>query len=288
MRPNAGSSPRRAGPSEPTPRSSLRSSASSAITSACASPRRGFSAGRAMPTAGSRRSAGRRRSRPLTPPTASRSSSASILQRRNRISGPEVSGEAVMQDTRNFIDFDDIDENGPQSYHATFEIPAAELERDEVVGVGPITIDVHVEQGDGAGTYKADGNVQFTADYQCARCLEPYPIANNSPFHLTFAPRPEAAEEDEEIEVAPDELDVEFFSERSFPLKQLAAEQIELSIPMKPLCDEECLGLCAECGANRNRVTCACQGSVVDERCVALQDIRVPWAKQNIVCGTTI
>ena len=35
-----------------------------------------------------------------------------------------------MQDTRNFIDFDDIDENGPQSYHATFEIPAAELERD--------------------------------------------------------------------------------------------------------------------------------------------------------------
>src|SRR5438128_2518635 len=107
-----------------------------------------------------------------------------------------------------------------------------------------------------------------------ARCLEPYPIANNSPFHLTFAPRPEATEEDEEIEVGPDELDVEFFSERSFPLKQLAAEQIQLSIPMKPLCDESCLGLCAECGANRNRETCSCQGSVVDERWGALQDIR--------------
>ena len=188
-----------------------------------------------------------------------------------------------MQDNRNFIDFDDVDENGPQSYHATFEIPAAELERDEVVGVGPITIDAHVEQGDGAGTYKADGNVQFTADYQCARCLEPYPIANNSPFHLTFAPRPEASEEDEEIEVGPDELDVEFFSERSFPLKQLAAEQIQLSIPMKPLCDESCLGLCAECGANRNRETCACQGSVVDERWGALQDIREQLAKKKNV-----
>src|SRR5437667_5399578 len=144
MRLTAGSSPRRVGPSGPTPPSSSRFSASSARTSGCASPRLGFSVARATPTAGSRRLAGPRRSRHMTLRTASRSSLASKLQR-NRISGPEVSGEAVMLDTRNFIDFDDIDENGPQSYHATFEIPAAELERDEVVGVGPITIDAHVE-----------------------------------------------------------------------------------------------------------------------------------------------
>lgn len=189
----------------------------------------------------------------------------------------------MMQDTRNFIDFDAVDEHGPQSYHATFEIPVAELERDEVVNVGPVTIDVDVEQGDGAGTYKAGGTVSFTADYECARCVEPYPIANHSPFHLTFAPRPEAIEENEEIEVGPDELDVEFYSERQVPLKQLAAEQIQLSIPMKPLCEESCLGLCPQCGANRNRETCACQGSVVDERWGSLQDIREQLAKKKNV-----
>jgi len=188
-----------------------------------------------------------------------------------------------MQDSRNVINLDDIDENGPHSYHATFEIPAAELERDEVVNVGPVTIDAHAEQGGRPGTYKAGGSVSFTADYQCARCLEPYPIANNSPFHLTFAPRPEASEENEEIEVGPDELDVEFYSERSVPLKQLAAEQIQLSIPMKPLCDESCLGLCPQCGANRNRERCSCQGSVVDERWGALQDIREQLAKKKNV-----
>src|SRR4029079_15960002 len=133
-----------------------------------------------------------------------------------------------MQDSRTVINFDDIDENGPQSYHDTFELTLAELARGEVAGVGPVTIDAQAEQGDAAGTYKVDGTVQFTADFQCARCLEPYPFANTSAFHLTFAPRPEISEENEEIEVAPDELDVEFYSERSIPLKQLAAEQIQL------------------------------------------------------------
>jgi uncharacterized protein len=188
-----------------------------------------------------------------------------------------------MQDTRNFINFDEIDENGPQSYHRTFEIPAAELERDEIAGAGPVTIDAHAETGDRAGIYKVDGSVAFTADFQCARCLEPYPIANSSSFHLTFAPRPEASEENEEIEVGPDELDVEFYSERSIPLKQLAAEQIQLSIPMKPLCDESCLGLCPQCGANRNRESCSCEASVVDERWGALQDIREQLAKKKNV-----
>jgi uncharacterized protein len=188
-----------------------------------------------------------------------------------------------MQDSRTVINFDDVDENGPQSYHATFEIPPAELERYEVAGLGPVTIDAHAEQGDAAGTYKVDGTVQFTADFQCARCLEPYPFANTSAFHLTFAPRPEISEENEEIEVAPDELDVEFYSERSVPLKQLAAEQIQLSIPMKPLCDESCLGLCPQCGANRNRESCSCQSSVVDERWGALEDIREQLAKKKNV-----
>jgi uncharacterized protein len=188
-----------------------------------------------------------------------------------------------MQDTPSFIDFDDIDENGPRSYHRTLEVPAAELGRNEVVNVGPVTIDATAEQGNHEGEYKVAGQVSFTADFQCSRCLEPYPIASTSPFHLTFAPRPEASVEGEEVEIGANELDVEFYSERSIPLKQLAAEQIQLSIPMKPLCDESCLGLCPQCGANRNREACSCETSVVDERWGALQDIREQLAKKKNV-----
>jgi uncharacterized protein len=39
----------------------------------------------------------------------------------------------------------------------------------------------------------------------------------------------------------------------------MAAEQVYLEIPMKPLCSPECRGLCPRCGANLNTETCACR-----------------------------
>lgn len=181
------------------------------------------------------------------------------------------------------IDFKAIDEAGPQSFHATFDIPAGELDRDEVANLGTATLDVSVKKGDLDAEYVADGTVQFTADLSCSRCAEPYPIANSSTFHVRFRPRPEASEENEEVEITDsEELDVEFYSERSIPLRDLALEQIQLSIPMKPLCDENCLGLCPTCGANR-REGCSCDASVTDGRWGALKDIRDELAKKNNV-----
>src|SRR5882724_8910474 len=131
---------------------------------------------------------------------------------------------------QDYILFDDIDKDGPQQRARVYDVPADELGR-------------------------ADGEVRFTADLTCARCVDPYPFANQSPFHLRFAPRPEGlTEETDEVELtSEDELDTEFYAERQIGLRELAAEQVQLTIPMKPLCDERCLGLCPQCGKNRNR-----------------------------------
>ena len=181
------------------------------------------------------------------------------------------------------IDFDFIDEHGPQDYRGTFDVAPSELDRDEVAGISPVTIETQVAPSETAGEYIADGTVNFTADYTCSRCLEPYPIANSSSFHVRFRPRPAVAEE-EEIEITEaEELDVEFYSDRSVPLRDLAVEQVQLSIPMKPLCEENCLGLCAHCGANRNRESCKCDEAVTDGRWGALQDIRDQLAKKKNV-----
>lgn len=183
----------------------------------------------------------------------------------------------------NVIDFNVIDEHGPQTYRGTFEVPASELGRDELAGGATLTIEATASRGDGAGEYIVDGNARMTADLSCARCLEPYPFAQPSSFHVRFRPRPEASGE-EEIEITDaEELDVEFYVERSVPLRDLAVEQIQLSIPMKPLCDESCLGLCPQCGANRSRESCSCGTSVTDERWGALQGIREEIAKKKDV-----
>jgi uncharacterized protein len=183
-----------------------------------------------------------------------------------------------MQD---FIDFDQIDKHGPQSYHRTLDVPAAELARIEVENLGPVTIDAHAAKGDLPGEYVVEGDVTFTGDLRCSRCAEPYPFANSSSFHLRFRPRPEGMAEDEEVEINPEELDVEFYAERQIPLRYLADEQIQLTIPMKPLCDDKCLGLCPTCGANRNGEECDCEASIVDERWGALQGIREQLAKKK-------
>ena len=183
---------------------------------------------------------------------------------------------------KDVIDFDSIDDHGPQSYRATYDANALDLDRPEVANVGNVSIETTVRAGDAADEYEADGTVAFAADLTCSRCADPYPFASNSTFHVRFRPRPEVSEHDEEIEIASEEeLDVEFYAERQIPLRDLALEQVQLSIPMKPLCDEACLGLCPTCGANRARADCACGESIRDERWGALKDIREELAKKK-------
>ena len=183
-----------------------------------------------------------------------------------------------------FIDFKTIDEHGPQTYEATYDVAVSDLDRTELANAGTATIKAAAKPGDLDGEYIADGTVSFTADLTCSRCAEPYPIANTSTFHVRFRPRPEASEENEEVEISdPEELDVEFYTARAVPLRDLALEQIQLSIPMKPLCDESCLGLCPTCGVNRSREECSCESSIVDERWGALKDFRDELARKKNV-----
>src|SRR5882724_1715990 len=158
-----------------------------------------------------------------------------------------------MLDTRDFIVLDEIDKYGPQTLSGTYQFTPQELGREELAAIGPVAIEATARKGDVAGEYLVDGTSQFTADFTCSRCLEPFPFANSSAFHLRFHPRLEITQENEEVEIAPQDLDVEFYTERSISLRDLAAEQVQLTIPMKPLCEENCLGLCPKCGANRNR-----------------------------------
>ena len=54
-------------------------------------------------------------------------------------------------------------------------------------------------------------------------------------------------------------------------LGEVMREQFYLALPMKPLCREDCQGLCPVCGINRNRETCTCQAEWVDPRLEAVR-----------------
>jgi uncharacterized protein len=182
------------------------------------------------------------------------------------------------------IVFEDIDKHGPQTYRGTYDVAAADVDRDEVANVGTVVMEAKADKGQLPGEYIIDGSARFTADLNCSRCVEPYPFANTSSFHVRFRPRPEGFDENEEIEISDaEELDVEFYVDRTVPLKDLALEQIQLAIPMKPLCDEGCLGLCAKCGVNKTRESCDCDAAIEDDRWGALKGIREQLAKKKDV-----
>ena len=46
-----------------------------------------------------------------------------------------------------------------------------------------------------------------------------------------------------------------------------------LALPTRPLCGEECRGLCPRCGANLNAGPCGCPASVTGGRLAVLQTL---------------
>jgi uncharacterized protein len=91
----------------------------------------------------------------------------------------------------------------------------------------------------------------------CSRCLEPYGAKAQAGFDLLLVPAPEAHAAHGE-ELTPEDLDLDYYSGETVDLESLLKEQIILMVPLKPLCAEDCRGLCPRCGANLNRESCSC------------------------------
>jgi uncharacterized protein len=72
-------------------------------------------------------------------------------------------------------------------------------------------------------------------------------------------------------ELGKDEIDVSEYEDGKVAVAPIAEEQVQMAIPMKPLCREECLGLCPQCGKDRNLAPCGCGDEAADPRWAALQ-----------------
>jgi uncharacterized protein len=122
-------------------------------------------------------------------------------------------------------------------------------------------------------TFRLDGRVKTTLELSCSRCLEPFRWAVDEPFELTYEPRAERATA-EEREISDEDFSAAFYENDEIDLEQLMRERFEMSMPMKPLCDVVCKGLCPACGTNLNRGTCHCERGWEDPRFAALKKLK--------------
>lgn len=116
----------------------------------------------------------------------------------------------------------------------------------------------------------------------CSRCLTEYTEPMKVSFEEEFVQGEVEEEHDEEDEEEDSGRTVSFYTGDEIDLADPLRENILLELPMKPLCDEDCEGLCPTCGINLNEGDCKCTGEpdVVDPRLAVLKDLlRKPDSK---------
>ncbi len=151
----------------------------------------------------------------------------------------------------------------PFRWQETVEIPAGILDRPELVGLGPVSWQGEVSRGESGFVLTA--RYAYRQALTCFRCLETVeePVEGDLQLLVVVDPdRPVTAETALEEE----ELGLVYLDREVLDGRALLLEQLQLNIPMKPLCRPDCAGLCPSCGANRNLGPCSCRQESHDPR----------------------
>jgi uncharacterized protein len=139
----------------------------------------------------------------------------------------------------------------------------SESEINRVLSQGPIR-EYHVEGPVRVKItyYRAGMDLFFAGDIEahsgavCARCAEDFELPNTRQFRFVLSPRNAGFKAERGLR--DEDLEFSLYDGAEVDLGPLIREQIILGLPTRPLCTDDCKGLCPRCGANRNRVQCAC------------------------------
>ena len=105
--------------------------------------------------------------------------------------------------------------------------------------------------------YDFQGHLDGGLTLECVRCLEQFAFPLAFDFHLVF----EAGDETPrggEVQIQEGDCDVYLTTDGKVDLSAVAREQIYLQIPLKPVCNDRCRGLCMTCGESLDRGACRC------------------------------
>ena len=116
------------------------------------------------------------------------------------------------------------------------------------------------------------GRVQAVLRLTCSRCLDPFEVDNDLTVDLLYLPH-SANQGEAEHEITEDDLSTAFYRDDQIDLVQMVREQFQLAVPMKPLCRDDCRGLCPVCGTNLNERRCTCDTRWHDPRLAALEGL---------------
>lgn len=123
---------------------------------------------------------------------------------------------------------------------------------------------------------RVSGDVSVPALLACSRCLAEFEARISSRFTILFRKAdPKAVADEEETELGEQDLVCATYSGDEIDISYEIGEQLAMELPIKPLCDEGCRGLCPSCGADLNQAPCGCDRGGFNFKFSALKDFKV-------------
>jgi uncharacterized protein len=117
------------------------------------------------------------------------------------------------------------------------------------------------------------GTASADLEGECARCLEP--IEDSIVVDLQELYLYEPADRDDEDD------DVSRLEDDLLDLEPVLRDAVVLALPFQPLCQEDCPGLCVECGARLADDPDHRHDEPVDPRWAALAEVAAPQAQTD-------
>lgn len=156
---------------------------------------------------------------------------------------------------------------------------------DDLTFTRPLEADIYLQRSHRDVLVR--GSLTVMVQAVCVRCLEKFPCRLQNKFDLLCVARKEVleVEKDEprvsrrrrggpsdrdrkaarsreaeraDVELSADEMGTEAYFSGMIDLDPMIEEHMNLAVPMRFLCREECKGLCPRCGTNLNKGACTC------------------------------
>jgi uncharacterized protein len=158
------------------------------------------------------------------------------------------------------IDIDRIPDAGLK-ISKEFEYFNSDLVEESATFLEPVRVDISVRKSGEEVLIK--GRIRSRLSVVCSRCLLPFEFSVDSDFDLVYIP--------EELNTLKEQLEKEdlsklFYSDRTIDIKMEVLEQLNLTFPFKPLCAQDCQGICPVCGKVIRNEACSCLRDESDPR----------------------
>lgn len=151
----------------------------------------------------------------------------------------------------------------PSTYKGAVTLEGLEQEHPDLLSLQPLQVEILAWKDRNA--YLVQGKQQTEGQFSCSRCLTPFSMPLETDWFQAFSEGEPSGMDAEEDEVRLVQVD------RPTDLTPAIREAFLLDLPLAPVCQPDCRGLCPNCGINRNQQSCDCDTRRIDPRLAKLQ-----------------